>query len=402
MASNTYDLITVGGGLGGSTLAKVMAEHGARVLVLEREKQFKDRIRGEFFAPWGVAETQALGVYDLLRQTCAHEAPRFGVYTEPELGEPRDLMTTTPLQLPIFTLHHPIMQEALLHAAIDAGAEVRRGATVRDVKPGNTPTVVVEQKGRVEELRARLVVGADGRGSVVRKWAGFSTKQDPDRLVISGVLFEEMFTPQEGTIYYVINPSIGQGVPLASLGGGRVRAYLVQTKATSTRLQGATDLPRFIEESVRSGAPAEWYAGAKAVGPLATFNGANTWVEHPYKNGVALIGDATASSDPAWGQGLSLTVRDVRVLRDQLLSHENWDEAGHAYAEAHDTHYGVIHRVENWLSQMFFETGPTGEARRARAFPLIAQDPTRVPDHVVGGPELPADEAVRRRFFGEE
>ena len=118
--------------------------------------------------------------------------------------------------------------------------------------------------------------------------------------------------------------------------------------------------------------------------------------------GVVLIGDVAASSDPSWGQGLCLTVRDVRVLRDSLLRHENWHEAGHAYAEAHDRHYGVIHTVENWLSQMFFEIGPAGEARRARAFPLIAQDPIRVPDHIASGPELPADEIVRRRFFGEE
>lgn len=211
-----------------------------------------------------------------------------------------------------------------------------------------------------------------------------------------------MFIPQEDTLYYVINPNIGQGVPLAPQGGGRVRAYLTQTKATSVRLQGAADLPRFIEESVRSGAPAEWYAGAKAVGPLATFDGADTWVEHPYKEGVVLIGDAAATSDPSWGQGLCLTVRDVRVLRDHLLSHENWDEAGHAYAAEHDRHYGVIHRVDNWVSQMFFETGPAAEARRARALPLIAQDPTRAPDHVASGPDLPADETVRRRFFGEE
>jgi len=176
----------------------------------------------------------------------------------------------------------------------------------------------------------------------------------------------------------------------------------VQTKTTSARLQGAGDLPRFIAESVRSGAPAEWYAGAKAVGPLATFDGADTWVEHPYKEGVVLIGDAAASSDPSWGQGLGLTVRDVRVLRDHLLSRENWDEAGHAYAEEHDRHYGVIHTVENWLSQMFFETGPAGEERRARAFPLLAQDPTRAPDHILSGPDLPTDETVRRRFFGEE
>ena len=47
MTSGTYDIITVGGGLGGAALAKAMAEHGARVLVLEREKHFKDRVRGE-------------------------------------------------------------------------------------------------------------------------------------------------------------------------------------------------------------------------------------------------------------------------------------------------------------------------------------------------------------------
>jgi 2-polyprenyl-6-methoxyphenol hydroxylase-like FAD-dependent oxidoreductase len=405
--SGTYDIITVGGGLGGAALAKAMAEHSARVLVLEREKQFKDRVRGESLVSWGVAETQALGLYELLRTTCAHESPWVGLYTVglhtgPEFGEPRDLLATTSQRLPLFTFYHPVMQEVLLQAAAAAGAEVRRGASVRDVKPGGVPTVVVEQGGRVEEIRARLIVGADGRGSVVRKWAGFPVHQDPERLVISGVLFEEMVTPREDTSYLVTSPDLGQGVPLFPQGGGRVRAYLVQTKATSVRLQGAADLPRFIEESVRSGAPAEWYAGAKAVGPLATFDGADTWVEHPYKEGVVLIGDAAATSDPSWGQGLCLTVRDVRVLRDHLLSRENWDEAGHVYAEEHDRHYGVIHTVENWLSQMFFETGIEGEARRARAFPLLAQDPTRAPDHLFSGPDLPLDETVRRRFFGEE
>jgi flavin-dependent dehydrogenase len=52
-----YDVITVGGGLGGAALAKVIAEHGKRVLVVEREAQFKDRIRGEWIAPWGVGYT---------------------------------------------------------------------------------------------------------------------------------------------------------------------------------------------------------------------------------------------------------------------------------------------------------------------------------------------------------
>jgi flavin-dependent dehydrogenase len=40
VANDIYDIITVGGGLGGAALARAMAEHGARVLVVEREKQF--------------------------------------------------------------------------------------------------------------------------------------------------------------------------------------------------------------------------------------------------------------------------------------------------------------------------------------------------------------------------
>jgi 2-polyprenyl-6-methoxyphenol hydroxylase-like FAD-dependent oxidoreductase len=401
MASTRYDIIAVGGGLGGAALAKSMAEHGARVLVLEREKRFKDRIRGELLVPWGVAETQALGIYDLLRSTCARECAGVGFYTEPGFGEPRDLITTTPQQLPAFAFYHPEMQEVLLQAAAQAGAEVRRGVHVRNVNSGAVPSVVVEQQGTVEEIQTRLIVGADGRNSAVRKWAGLAAQHDPERLVISGVLFEEMPGPREGMFYLIVNPDLGQGAPMAPQGSGRVRAYLVQTKATSTRFQGASDVTRFVAESIRSGAPAEWYETARAAGPLATFDGADSWVDHPYKDGVALVGDAAAASDPSWGQGLSLTVRDVRVLRDLLLRHENWDEAGHAYAEAHDEHYGVIHRVDNWLSEMFYATGPAAKTLRARAFPLFGEDPTRVPDHLMGGPDLPADETVRRRFFGE-
>jgi 2-polyprenyl-6-methoxyphenol hydroxylase-like FAD-dependent oxidoreductase len=161
-----------------------------------------------------VAETQALGLYELMRNTCAHESPRFGTYLGPEWQAPRDLVATTPQHLPGFIFYHPAMQEAVLQAAADAGAEVRRGATVRSAKRGPLPSVEVEQNGHVQELQARLIVGADGRGSVVRKWGGFPSSHDPDRLMISGVLFDEMPVPAEDTSYYVINPTLGQGVPL--------------------------------------------------------------------------------------------------------------------------------------------------------------------------------------------
>jgi menaquinone-9 beta-reductase len=402
VANGIYDIITVGGGLGGSALAKVMAAHGARVLVLERERQFKDRVRGEFMAPWGVAEARELGIDTLLRGSCGQDLPYVQLQFGPVPGERRDLRATTPQGLAVLSVYHPAMQEIVLQAAEEAGAEVRRGVSVREVRRDGFPTVSVEQGGPVEEVQARLVVGADGRGSMVRKWAGFPLQQDPEQLLIAGVMFDNMPLPPADTNYVVFNVPLGQEALLFPQGQGRVRAYFVYRTHERARLQGAADLPRFVEESVRAGAPTEWFAGVRAIGPLATFDGAATWVEHPYQAGVVLLGDAAGASDPTWGQGLSLTLRDVRVLRDQLLNQNDWEAAGHAYAEEHDRYFNVIHTANNCMTEMFYATGPEAEARRAKALPLIAQDPTRRLDHDISGPDLPLDETVIRRFFGEE
>lgn len=401
--NDIYDIITVGGGLGGAALAKAMTEHGARVLVLEREIQFRDRVRGEQMSSWGVGEARTLGIYDLLRDACGHEVRWWQTYLGGVPLERQDCVAESLQHAPQFMFYHPTMQEVLLQAAADAGAEVRRGVTVRDVKPGTPPGVIAEQKGRSEEFRARLVVGVDGRTSMVRKWAGFAVQHDPPQRLIAGVLFEDMAALPDDTAHFQINPSLGQIVLLVPQGQGRARAYLGwYPHVAPYRLQGAEDLPHFIEESVKTGAPAEFYTDAKAAGPLATFDGADTWVEHPYRAGIALIGDAASTNDPCFGQGLSLTLRSVRVLRDQLLTHEDWDGAGHAHAVAHDRDYDVIHWATHWFGQMFYEPGPDAEARRARALPLIAQDPTRVISHLLSGPDVPADETIRRRFFGEE
>ena len=56
---------------------------------------------------------------------------------------------------------------------------------------------------------------------------------------------------------------------------------------------------------------------------------------------MALIGDAAATGDPTWGQGLSTSLRDSRILRDALVSNEDWESAGHAYAAGHDAFYEI-------------------------------------------------------------
>ena len=397
-----YDLIIVGGGLGGAALARAMAENGARVLVIERERQFKDRVRGEAIWPWGVAELRELGVYQLLIDTCAREVKWFDIYLGGIRTDHRDLTSTTPQQTAALNWVHHEMEEVMLQAAGDAGAEVLRGARACGLKPGARPSVSVEDQGQVVELHARLVVGADGRKSPSRKWANFPVQQDSYGMVIAGVLLEAIAAVPADANHWIMAPSFGQFAFVCPLNGGRMRAYAFHPREKNYRWQGTEDLARFVEESVNGGAPAQWYESLRPIGPLASFDGTDSWVEHPYQDGIALIGDAAASSDPSYGQGQSLTVRDVRVLRDQLLAHRDWDTAGHAYAVEHDRYHGAVHELCGWVYKIFYEHGPEAEARRARAMPLLAQDATRMPDVLLSGPEIPLGETARRRFFGED
>ena len=87
------------------------------------------------------------------------------------------------------------------------------------------------------------------------------------------------------------------------------------------------------------------------------------------------------------------------MLSDELLADSDWNAAGHRYAERQDADYGAVSKVTRWAWQMFQQTGPEADCLRARALPLIAQDPTRVPETT---PALFSPQRdARARFFGE-
>ncbi|MGP8253656.1 MAG: FAD-dependent oxidoreductase [Terracidiphilus sp.] len=399
--TTNYDLAIAGGGLGGSALAINMAQRGAKVLVIERERQFKDRVRGEMMFPWGHAEVRALGVADHFAEAGGHFINWVDSYLVNKCLVHREVVPTTPQQLPCMACYHPAMQESLLNGSVAAGATVRRGAAVREVQPGAPPAMVVEEDGHVETISARLVVGAEGRSSVVRSSARFPVQRDREDMMIAGVLLENVLAAED-TCQAIYHFGLGQLVVVAPQGGGRVRMYLCYHDATQPRFQGSGDLARFVEGCKKTGANAAFFEGAGQIGPLATFSCAHSWVDHPYRDGVALLGDSATSSDPTHGQGLSLTLRDARVLRDHLLRSDDWDAAGHAYAEDHDGYAGRMHTFNQWFTEIYLATGPDADARRARAMPLIAKDASRQPDSIFSGPDMPADEAARKRFFGED
>jgi menaquinone-9 beta-reductase len=403
--SDSFDVVTVGGGLAASALAITMARGGARVLVLEKETKFRDRVRGEGLVPWGVTEARKLGILELLMKSCAKEVP----WVDMGFG-PRNLLETTLPKEPLLTYCHPEMQEVLLAEAEQSGAQVRRGVTVEIVEPRTNgtgqPTLKV-RNGTTERINSRLVVGVDGRGSAVRKWGGFAVEKKPlgfqfAGVQLTGVRWREDLAP------FIFNPELGMAIAMVPQTKGRWRSYLGYPTAgcgdgNSVNLQGENKLKTFVAESARAVPPmADAYAKVESIGPLASFDVSESWVAHPYRDGVALLGDAAATSDPTFGQGMATALRSVRVLSDALLRSSDWDQAGDEYAREHNRAFQNTHRVCGWMRMLMQDPSPESAALRRKAMPKIAENQTRVPDHVFSGPDLPADESVRARFFGED
>jgi 2-polyprenyl-6-methoxyphenol hydroxylase-like FAD-dependent oxidoreductase len=391
-----YDIIAVGGGIGGSSIAKAMAERGHKVLVLEREKSFKDRVRGEWMAPWGAAEVKKLGLYDDLVAAGAYPAPKMAAYAGPMAMPVRDFTIDCAIKFPALAMYHPAMQEAVLASAGKAGAEVRRGVKVSNVTPGKEPTVEIGD----EKFSARLVVGADGRNSMVRKWGGFEAIEEKKGNQLAGVLLDN-FPGSADTALAVFNPFLGNIAFVFPQGQGKARAYF-GSRVDKERLQGDNDFQKMIDISIQTGAPAASYEGVTQAGPIATFEGYDSWVEHPYKDGIALVGDAAQTSDQTWGQGLSITFTDARLLRDALLATDDWEAAGHKYAEAANESFLHVKAVEDWQTLLMMDQSAEANALRSKVLPGLATGTSSLPETHFAGPDLaPADEAARKAMFGE-
>lgn len=395
-----YDAIIIGGGLGGAALADQLARSGRSVLVLERETQFKDRVRGENMLAWGVAAAKRLGLYDDLVAAGGHEAPNWRQYAMGQPAVARDMRATTPGGDAMLNIFHPSLQEAVLARSVAAGADVRRGATALGVRlaPNASPSVTFEFAGMTETASARILVGADGRASQMRSWCGFETRQDSELLTIAGTLLDGTNVP-DGSAFLCFGPGIATF--WAPLGSRKSRTYFIYPGVAGRRgLSGKHKVADFLDAVRSVGVPDAWLEGAQSIGPLAEFDGADRYVDSPATHSVALIGDAAGASDPSWGCGLSLTLLDVEALSNALRETPDWKKALAEYARRHDQHWGAMHRIHQWMYQLLWSPGPEADDRRARVLPRWNANPSGFPDSIGLGPFGPSDENARRLVLG--
>ncbi len=150
-----FDVIVVGAGCAGLTFSKFVAEKGFRVLVLEKEKSLCVKPCGEYVTNYdfgGVRFDEIYGSRKGLNK-------RYNHFFLDYYGEKVEINTK------LIDIDKKIVYKELARQAVKNGAEIRMGEKVKQIKRCNG---FIEVNGK----KAKLVVGADGYSSTVRRFVG--------------------------------------------------------------------------------------------------------------------------------------------------------------------------------------------------------------------------------------
>lgn len=407
-----YDLVVIGGGIGGSALATTMAKAGKRVLLLEKSETYEDKVRGEWLAPWGVSEVKRLGLYDLLIGAGGHHLDKHVSYDE---SRPPMESEAAPLPLGMFIpdvpgplcIGHPHHCQTLFDEAKASGATALRRVNVESVRLGASPVVTFVHDGQSHSVGARLVVGADGRTSMVREAAAIKLHQDKPHHMFAGMLIENASGWDEKT------QAIGTEDEFNFLafpqGDGRVRIYGGFPIGQQRKFTGPGGAQTFLDAFRVQCAPANRHlAEGQPAGPVLAYFNNDAWTDEPFAEGCVLVGDAGGWNDPIIGQGLSITYRDVRIVTDILKMSDDWSPSAFAsYAEERAERLRRLRFVASVTSALDCEFGPEARARRHSHDQRKAADPTlgALGLAAMAGPEsLPPDFFTpehRARVLGE-
>ena len=315
---DSFDAIVVGGGIAGASAAYALARRGTSVLVLERTEVHEDRVRGEGMPPWGVTDAERLGVDGVMLSAGGSFATHVGTYDEawdPGSVEPTDLSLFG--SRGFLHVGHPQACDALCSAAASAGATISRGVDVTSVTPGSRPEVAYKDRDGVErKASARIVIGADGRTSFVRRELDLQLCETEPLTFGGGMLVTDHRWPEnelaigtEGQFHYIIAPR-----------PGAARLYLFATPELGRELfRGTNKSEAFLAAYRLQSLPdPSALSDATPAGPCAGFAMNDSWVEGPTAPGVVLVGDAAGWSNPIIGQGLAIAMRDARQVVDIL------------------------------------------------------------------------------------
>jgi flavin-dependent dehydrogenase len=313
---HTPDAVIVGAGPAGSASAILLAERGRSVMLIDKAAFPRPKVCGEYLSPEAARILDRLGVLKDVDAAGAQSLRGMRIVAPDGTTLDARYATAGPwrgYRDHALAIRREVLDRLLLDRARNLPVDVRERHRVTDVVVDGRRAVGVRGEdagGQPFEVRSPLVVGADGRASIVARALGLSRPHRLRRLALVqhvrgldlGNRGEIYVDPPD---YSILNPvapgvvNVSLVIPLAHARpfAGRLetffRARLKQFRHLWPRLAGMEPLGKL-----------------RAMGPLAYR------VRPPRHDGVLLVGDAAGFYDPFTGEGLFSALRSAEMLAD--------------------------------------------------------------------------------------
>jgi flavin-dependent dehydrogenase len=311
--SQTYDAIVVGARCAGSPTAMLLARRGHRVLLVDRTTFPSDTTSTHLIHPPGVASLERWGLLDPI---VAAGSPHIDTYVF-DFGPFTISGAPGTDAAPVaYAPRRTVLDKLLVDAASEAGAEVRERFTVESLvmEDGRVVGIRGHEKGgkTVTEL-ARVVIGADGRYSLVADGVDAQEYNEKPQLQVSYYTYWSGL-PMSGRFESTIRPGLAYAawptndeLTLVIAGRPIDEFDAVRRDIEATYLETLEIAPEFAER-VRGAEREERFVGTAVRG----------YFRKPFGPGWALVGDAGYNKDFITAQGIHDAFRDAELCATAL------------------------------------------------------------------------------------
>jgi digeranylgeranylglycerophospholipid reductase len=295
-----YDVIVVGGGPAGSITAKIAAEKGCSVLLLEKRQEIGDPFRcGELCSKDIVSR-----YIDLDQKWISAEVSCTRLYS-PD-GTP--VIMKEGINKPDIVLERRLFDIALAQNAAKAGVEISVKTCAIGVIKDNKSIcgVKIISHGEDFEIKSKIVVGADGIESKIGHWAGLNTTlklkdiETCAQFIVTNVDINQNFCE-----LFVGNKVAPGGHAWIFPKGNRMANVGIGVSGDRTKEEEHIEyLKRFVNDR---------FPYCKTVGPMIGTVPVSKPIEKATIDGLLLVGDAACQTDPIVGEGISNAIECAKI-----------------------------------------------------------------------------------------